>query len=167
MDSLSADPKRQAIPTLNGFSYQIWQSVLRWLSLREDEVIFLEGAEDIDILGPGHAETVQVKETSESGPVTLRTRDVLDAIAHFWQHSRANPDIAITFRFLTTAERGHEHPNPFGSVRDLDLWDSCKYPGKDVRLLKDFLAAQEILPQDLRAFIVWSLKCPYHHWLAQ
>ena len=126
MDPLKSNPKRQAVATLKGFSYQIWQTVLRWLSLKDDEAIFLEGAEDIDVLGPGQAETVQVKETAGSGPITLRSQDVVLAITHFWEHQLANPDITITFRFLTTAERGCERPNPFGDQKGLDIWDSCK-----------------------------------------
>lgn len=150
---LQSDPKRQAIPTLRGFSYQIWHSIYRWLTLNEGEALRLEGAEDIDVLGPGRAETVQVKDTKGSGTVTLRSQDVLSAIAHFWEHQQQNASLHITFRFLTTAERGFEQTNPFGNRRGLDYWDSCKYPSSDIEPLKSFLLAQTSLPQDLRDFI--------------
>lgn len=150
---LQSNSKRQAVPTLRGFSYQIWHSVYRWLTLQEHEALLLEGAEDIDVLGPGRAETVQVKDTKASGTVTLRSQDVLSAIAHFWEHQRQNPSLLITFRFLTTAERGLEQPNPFGDRRGLDYWDSCKYPSFDLGPLKSFLLSQTSLPQDLSDFI--------------
>lgn len=150
---LKSDPKRQAVPTLRGFSYQIWHSLYRWLTLNEDEALLLEGAEDIDVLGPGRAETVQVKDTKASGTVTLRSQDVLSAIAHFWEHQRHNPGLLITFRFLTTAERGLEQSSPFGDQRGLDYWDSCKHLSSDLAPLKSFLLSQSSLPQELRDFI--------------
>lgn len=154
--NLKSDPKRQALPTLKGFSYQIWQSVYRWVTLKEGEALFLEGAEDIDVLGPGQAETIQVKETKASGTVTLRSQDILDAIAHFWEHQQNNPGITVTFRFLTTAERGYEQSNPFAGVRGLDHWDSCKHQNTDLSLLRSFIGSQEALPESLRSFVASS-----------
>jgi hypothetical protein len=154
--SLKGDPKRQALPTLKGFSYQIWQSVYHWVTLKEGEALFLEGAEDIDVLGPGQAETIQVKETKASGTVTLRSEDILDAIAHFWEHQQNNPGVTVTFRFLTTAERGNEQPNPFAGVRGLDHWDSCKHQNTDVSLLRSFIRSQDSLPESLRSFAASS-----------
>lgn len=153
MEPLKSDSKRQAIPPLKGYSYQIWQSVFRWLELKENQQLFLEGAEDIDLLGPNEAETVQVKETAESGAITLRSKDVIESMNHFWEHRLNNPQLSITFRFLTTSERGFEQGNPFGNTRGLDLWNSCKYPGTDVSALKTFLLSLNNLSKDLRAFI--------------
>ena len=45
---INADVRRQAVPSLNGYGYQIWHSVLVWLDLSEGEAIDLEGNEDID-----------------------------------------------------------------------------------------------------------------------
>lgn len=53
--SLRGDPKRQAIASLQGYAYQIWQSLYRWLHLRTDQALVLEGAEDIDLMGLGKA----------------------------------------------------------------------------------------------------------------
>lgn len=154
MKPLESDAKRQAIPTLRGYSYQIWQSLLRWLELGENENLFLEGAEDIDVLGPGTAETVQVKETAESGSVTLRSADVLEAVNNFWEHQTKNPQTVIKFRFLTTSERGLERPKEFEKMRGLDFWDSCKREGTANQPLRDFLAKRkEHLSDKLREFI--------------
>jgi hypothetical protein len=111
---LENDPKRVAVPALNGFSFQIWRSIHRWVTLKEGEVLFLEGAEDIDILGPGRAETVQVGETRASGPITLRSTKVLAAIAHCWEHQERNSE-PILFRFLTTSEPTREREDPSSS----------------------------------------------------
>ncbi len=153
MEELKSDPNRQAIHALQGYSYQIWQSLLRWVCLKEDERLFLEGAEDIDLHGPSGVETVQVKATDPSRTLTLRSPDILEAIANLWWHRQKNPDVKITFRFLTTAERGSERPNPFGKHKGLDLWDKCKYPGSNPQGLRDFLSGEQVLPADLRNFI--------------
>ena len=153
MEPLKSNTKRQAIQTLKGYSYQIWQSVLRWLELKDDQYLFLEGAEDIDLHGPESVETVQVKETFESGSVTLRSEDVIEAINHFWEHKINNDHANIIYRFLTTAERGYEKSNPFNDARGLDLWDSCKNPGIGCESLKTFLVSIDKLSSNLRNFI--------------
>src|SRR5438309_11513894 len=97
-DPLQSDTKRQAIPPLRGFEYQIWQSVLQWITLRPDQVLFLEGAEDFDLISAGHAETVQVKDTAASGTVTLNSGSIIQAIAHSWEHQSENPSHVVHFR---------------------------------------------------------------------
>ncbi|MDE0186317.1 MAG: hypothetical protein OXP71_12835 [Candidatus Poribacteria bacterium] len=42
------DPKRQAHNQLRGYYYQILHSVNAWLDLADDEILYLEGAEDYD-----------------------------------------------------------------------------------------------------------------------
>lgn len=64
MNELISDQKRQAVPTLNGFAYQIWQSLFRWVSLDGTGLIFLEGAEDIVCWGPDGAETIHFSRPS-------------------------------------------------------------------------------------------------------
>jgi hypothetical protein len=36
LNGLRGDQRRQAIPTLKGYAYQIWQSLYRWVTLKED-----------------------------------------------------------------------------------------------------------------------------------
>ena len=148
--TLLGDPKRQAVASLQGYAYQIWQSVYRWLHLRTDQALVLEGAEDIDLMGPGKAESIQVK---VSGPISLRSEHVLASIDHFWGHQQNNPELSVSFRLLTTAERTFERSRPFGETRGLDYWDLCKFPQTDPNPLRAFLGDQEKLPADLRQFI--------------
>ena len=42
---LQGSPTRQAVASIAGIVYQIWQSVLSWISLEGSEVLYLEGAE--------------------------------------------------------------------------------------------------------------------------
>ena len=45
-EGLKGDPRRQAVPSLKGYAYQIWHSVYRWITLGKDDILYLEGAED-------------------------------------------------------------------------------------------------------------------------
>ena len=78
--------------------------MLRWVSLDDQSVTFLEGAEDLDLLQPHRTETIQIKATGEN--VTLQAPAVRDAIVHYWQHQQANQNDNLYFRLLTTSERG-------------------------------------------------------------
>src|SRR5215213_9694514 len=153
VEPLQSDPKRQAMPSLRGFEYQIWQSVLQWVTLKPEQVLFLEGAEDFDLVSSGHAETVQVKDTAASGTVTLNSLAVIEAIVHFWEHHINNPSHVVLFRFLTSSCRGMERSNSFGGVRGLDHWDHCKHPDSTLAELRAFLLTKDGLPPGLTDFI--------------
>jgi len=56
---LPADSRRQANAMLAACDYQIWQTVGAWLDLCGEDVLFVEGAEDFDIVGAGDGEAVQ------------------------------------------------------------------------------------------------------------
>lgn len=95
--ALYGDPRRQAVDSLRGYVYQIWHSVHAWLELADEEILFLEGAEDFDIVDLGKATTVQVKRTTAN--ITLRSSAAIDAITHYWQLRNAYPHKAIFFRY--------------------------------------------------------------------
>src|SRR6185436_15090526 len=128
-------------------------SLYRWLHLRADQALVLEGAEDIDLMGPGKAEAIQVK---VSGRISLRSDHVLASLDHFWRHQQNNPELKVFFRLLTTAERTFERSRPFGETKGLDYWDLCKFPQTDPNPLRTFLGDQEKLSTELRQFIKGS-----------
>ena len=80
---LKAESKRQAHDPLRGYLYQIWHSVNAWLELTEDEILYLEGAEDFDKVSDGSATATQVKDTQHK--ITLRSQEVNNAINHYWE----------------------------------------------------------------------------------
>jgi hypothetical protein len=151
IEPIIANAKRQAIGPQRGYSYQAWQTVYQWITLDRDEILFLEGGEDIDILTQAEATTVQVKDTAAA--ITLNNGDVLDAIAHFWEHQENNTDRTIWFHFLTTSQRGLEKDKPFGDVKGLDYWDSAKRDGVDLSGVRTFLRSKTELPADLLNFL--------------
>ncbi|HEX6370844.1 MAG TPA: hypothetical protein VF006_18140 [Longimicrobium sp.] len=137
---LNADPSRQAVDTLRGYAYQIWRSVDRWVSLPPGYVLYLEGAEDVDLLGPGVSEAEQIK--ALSGTVTLASADILESVLNYWSHQQRNQALVIDFRFLTTAKRGKERSKELGAERGLDLWDRCREADCKPDALRAFLAAR-------------------------
>jgi hypothetical protein len=157
---LNHDAAREAVYSMRGYSYQVLSSVLAWVQLAEDQVLFLEGAEDFDIVGDQEAETVQVKDTSGSGNITLRTPSVLSAIGHYWEHRQRNRGRRVSFRYLTTSDVGQEEGHPFGQgVRGIVLWQGLKNDPDDARraagiaALKAFLTSESQVPLAVREFV--------------
>lgn len=122
---LKNDPKREATASIRGYVYQAYQTVFAWMGLAEQEVLYLERAEDFDVHESQKVTVTQVKDTAASGSVTLRSPDVVEAINNFWGHKERNPDKTITLRFLTTALPGQEKGVYFGNVgKGLEYWAS-------------------------------------------
>src|SRR6266404_5247538 len=148
---LPADPRRQASDMLRAVGYQLSQSVLAWLNLGPDEVLFLEGAEDFDVVGPDEARAVQVFDTSR---VTLRTPKVLAAISNFWHLAVATGQSRVNFHFLSRAQAGVEQGAPFGAgIAGLELWRQRRLDDSQALSLSRFLSDQDALPQELRHFL--------------
>jgi hypothetical protein len=55
------DPARQAIASLRGYDYQIWRSVEAWMRLAAGQTLYLECAEDFDLVDDRGAEATQIK----------------------------------------------------------------------------------------------------------
>ncbi|MBY5904736.1 hypothetical protein HFO88_31120 [Rhizobium leguminosarum] len=154
------DPAREAVDPMRGYSYQILRSVEAWLGLGDGEILVLEGAEDLDQIGPGHAVTEQVKDTAGTGNLTLRSANALSAIGHFWAHKLRNPGVALQFRYLTTSGVGQERGEGLNlSLPGIDAWEairrapttaaSVEHAGR----IKAYLATCDVLPQSLRDFL--------------
>jgi hypothetical protein len=90
---LPADPRRQANAMFAACDYQIWQTVGAWLDLRGDEVLFIEGAEDFDIVGTTKGETTQVK--ASTAPISLGRKNTQEALNNFWRLKRDSPTISV------------------------------------------------------------------------
>ncbi len=149
---LNSDPRRDASPSIRGYVYQAYQSVLAWVRLEPDAVLYLEGAEDFDIHDSSGVTATQVKDTKGSGSVTLRSKDIIEALNNFWSHRNRNKGKAIRFRFLTTAEPGREHGTPFGKLTGLAYWSEAALGNLPIDSLRSFLREQKI-DHDLLSFL--------------
>src|SRR5258708_20925819 len=98
---LIGDPARQASDLHKGLVYQIWRSVEAWISMEDDELLFLEGAEDFDVVSQQSGTAVQVKATASH--ITLRSEAVISALNNFWLIRYNHQDKQIWLRLVTTA----------------------------------------------------------------
>ncbi|MCK7495830.1 MAG: hypothetical protein MZW92_36300 [Comamonadaceae bacterium] len=66
---------------MGGYDYQIWRSIEAWLTLGDTEVLYLEGAEDLDRVSHTDTTTVQVRRTRQ--PLTLNAQAARDALRNY------------------------------------------------------------------------------------
>ena len=152
------DVIRQATASLRGYVYQLHASAAAWLELRADDELYLEVAEDFTELlrEPGRMDDVlratQVKDTRESGAVTLNSPDVLAAIESLHRLRACNPGREVRFVFLTTSRIGQERKDVLPSgVAGLTAWEAAA-SGGDVGELRRALL-QRTLSEELRTFV--------------
>ena len=100
------DPSREAINSLRGYVYQIYQSALAWIELKDDEKLYLEVAEDFAIVAEDALKAVQVKGTT--GKVTINSEAIIATINSFVELQEKNPSFKVTLRHLTTSTIGKE-----------------------------------------------------------
>jgi hypothetical protein len=136
---------RQAIPAIRGYIYQFHRTAEAWINLADDHLLYLEVAEDFSEIArnPSGLDDVlhatQVKETRESGSLTLNSSDVLEAIQHLFDLQESNPGRTIVLTFLTTSPVGRERKSPLPSGRPgLEAWQIAAASG-DVTEIRDAL----------------------------
>ena len=157
-EPLIFDPARSASHAMGGYQAQVWRSVLAWMELQEEELLFLEGAEDYDIVSAENAQAVQIK--NERKPITLRSEAVLSAIANAWLHQERNKAKSVILRFTTTAPVGTESGSPLGpGVCGIALWRTAQQSPSQRQRQKiagqigQFLRTCPNLPASFRAFL--------------
>ncbi|MEE8524151.1 MAG: hypothetical protein V3T72_09495 [Thermoanaerobaculia bacterium] len=135
-------PERSAHAAIRGYLYQTCLGVLRWLDLGTDEVLVVEGDEDLDrLLDDGGAAGVSEQIKAYHGRLGVRDRAVRDSLRAF----------AVTyaalrkgggdrrFVFTTTAEK---RPPRRGALDLVAAWH-------DPELRQEVVAElRELLPED-------------------
>jgi len=123
-EPLIGDPARQATDLHRGIVFQIWRSVEAWISLADDELLYLEGAEDYDVVAEESGTVVQTKAVAAN--ITLRSKAVVEAMMNFWLVRSNHPKKRIRYRFITTSAIGAENGNPFDDGKaGLKVWQEC------------------------------------------
>lgn len=152
------DLVRQATASLRGYIYQLHQSAAAWIKLEDSESLYLEIAEDFAALlrEPDRIDAIlqdtQVKDTRESGAVTLNSKDVIEAIQSLFRLRKNNQGREVRLNFLSTSEVGKERKEPLPSgTAGLVAWREAAQGG-DVAEIRAALLAR-IKEDDLRTFI--------------
>jgi hypothetical protein len=150
--AVTGDPQRQATDTIRGFVHQFWHTVHAWLDLASDDVLFVEGAEDFDVVSESEAVVNQVKATTAN--LTLRSPDVTQAIKNFWEVLEGNEGRELQYRFVSTSAAGTEKGSPFGANKPgLELWNNCTGKTEEIETLRSFLLNEEVFDGALKTFV--------------
>lgn len=151
-DQLPGDPRRQAIHSTSGTVYQAWWSIDAWLRLNNaDEVIYLEGAEDFDIVKTGNATAVQVKKNT--GSISLGTAKAREALENFWTLSGQDRSRQIDFHYLTTSSIAMEKDARFDGMKGIEAWRAAQTNPELTKKLAGYLADKLGESSPLRAFL--------------
>jgi len=140
------DVVREAIDSLRGYVYQIYQSALAWIELESEEFLFLEVAEDYAVVATDALNAVQVKETGHN--VTINSDDIVASIDSFVDLRQKNPELQVRLRHLTTSKIGQEKSaeHRIGDTPTLETWRKLAKTG-DVEPLRKILNASKLSKQ--------------------
>src|SRR4051812_14646817 len=100
---LVADSQRQAQASIAGYIYQIEQSILRWINLRPDEALFLEGVEDCDVYSSQDQRSQGWQFKARADSVSLGRAEIIETLNNFWSATLANPAFRCELRYVTTS----------------------------------------------------------------
>ena len=141
------DVAREAIDSLRGYVYQIYQSALAWLELKPAESLFLEVAEDYAIVAADALIGVQVKGTKNN--VTINFNDIITSIDSFVFLRQNNPTLQVRLRHLTTSKIGKEKSKDhrIGNTPTLEVWKKLAKTGGDLAPLRKILNVSKLSQQ--------------------
>ena len=149
---IKVDSKRQATDSIEGYRYQILHSVNAWLDLADNDILYLEVAEDFGIESNETFTATQVKHTQDN--ITLRSQQVIDAINNYWELQTDNPDQRVKFRLLTKSKIGKEKGNPFGTDKpSLEVWSRCSGDEAAIEKISNFLQTDEKISEEVNDFL--------------
>ena len=151
-EPINVNPNRQANDALQGYYYQICHTVNSWLDLADNDILYLEVAEDFDIESDGTFTATQVKHTQRN--ISLRSEQVIDAINNFWKLRNENSNRCVKFRLLTKSKIVKEKDNEFGMDKPgLELWSRCPDDEVIIKKISDFLQNDRKISDEVKTFL--------------
>jgi len=150
---LDGNPKRQAISSIEGYVYQFWHTLLEWVSLGDNEKIYIECGEDFEYVKEDRVLSVQVKNRQDN--ITLNSKTVLESIGNFWELKELNPNEDISFKYLTTANIGLEENKGIDGLAGLEIWGEATSSLDKTETIKDYLLTKD-LPGNLLNYLKTS-----------
>ena len=118
MSTFTSQRDRDAWNTIRGYVYQVDLTIERWLNLQSGQTLELECGEDIDIVSrsltatPKERQRLLEQVKNRVSSITLKTSEVVTAIACFMEHRQTNPSANLLFRFTTNTQVGKEKLSP-------------------------------------------------------
>ena len=157
---LHGDPRRQAVTSIQGTVYQAWCSIDEWLRLSSpDQVIYLEGAEDFDVVTKDGARTVQVKH--QSAPISLANKKMHKALENFWQLAGQDDARQVQFHYLTTGDIAKEQDASFDGMAGVDAWRIAHHNAQMAEKVLAYLVLKLDAQSVLRASLKTMKQCEF------
>ena len=151
-EPINVNPNRQANAPLEGYYYQLCHTVNAWLNLADNDILYVEVAEDFDIESDGTFTATQVKHTQRN--ISLRSEQVIDAINNFWKLRNENSNRCVKFRLLTKSKIVKEKDNEFGMDKPgLELWSRCPDDKVIIKEISDFLQNDRKISDEVKTFL--------------
>ena len=151
-EPINVNQNRQANDAIQGYYYQLCHTVNAWLDLVDNDILYVEVAEDFDIDSDGTFTATQVKHTQ--GNITLRSKQVIDAINNYWKLRKNNLNRYVKFRLLTKSKIGKEQGDPFGTDKPgLELWSRCSGDEAVIQKISRFLQNDGKISSDVNDFL--------------
>ena len=151
-ESIKVNPKRQANDAFKGYYYQLCHTVNAWLDLADNDILYVEVAEDFDIESDGTFTATQVKHTQRN--ITLKSEQVIDGINNYWELRTNNSNRRVKYRFLTTSKIGKEKGNPLRTDKPgIELWSRCSGDEETITKISGFLQVQEKISDEVKSFL--------------
>ena len=151
-EPINVNPNRQANYTLQGYYYQLCHTVNSWLDIADNDILYLEVAEDFDIESDGTFTATQVKHTQDN--ISLRSQQVIDGINNYWKLRTNNRDRRVKFRLLTKSRIGKEQSNPLGWDKPgLEVWSHCSGDEATIKKISDFLQTDGKISEEVNDFL--------------
>ena len=95
---------------------------------------------------------MQVKDTQHK--ITLRSKEVNDAINHYWELRTKHRNLNVKFRFITRSKIGMEQGNPFGTDQQgLQVWSRCSGDEETVTKISEFLQNVGKISEEVTDFL--------------
>jgi hypothetical protein len=139
--------QRDAWKAIKGFYYQVELTVMRWLKLQTDTILYCECGEDIDhvkqLLDTDEAMPPRLREQIKTrDKITLTRHEALTTLARFHDAVVKNPSLHIFYRFSTTATPGREQGIQFPrALPGIEAWNSIRAGAFDADEDQKFLDA--------------------------
>ena len=151
-EPINTNPNRQANDAIQGYYYQLCHTVDAWLDLADNDILYVEVAEDFDIESDGTFTATQVKHTQRN--ITLKSEQVIDGINNYWELRTNNSNRCVKFRLLTKSKIVKEKVDPFEMDKPgLELWISCSNDEVVIKKISDFLQNYEKISPNVKDFL--------------
>ena len=152
-DQLRGDPRRQAVASIRGTVYQAWCSIDAWLRLgNPDQIIFLEGAEDFDVIG-GESGDIAVQVKRNEGSISLGNAKTHEALENYWALVRRDPTRAVFMHYLSTSVAVMERDAAFGGLCGLDAWRAARTSPQLAQDVANYVSSKLAANSALRVFL--------------